>query len=90
MKYILLSVLMFPIFIHATTPTCTVSLQFPKPNTFTYAKDWMVLDQPEWNNATTSTGGLPGCFTGTKLFGYSSVKPSGGFLMDENGETTAY
>ena len=76
---------LFAIYLIAQTQVCTVSLNFDTPTYFEYAGEAIVLNVPEYNNDYTKTAGFGGCFTGTKLIGYTDTMPTGGFAMDEQG-----
>lgn len=77
-----MKLLLIPIMLYASTTICTASVHVPKGTSFQYAPHVLVLDVPEYNNATTKTAGFPGCFTGARLLGWSSKPITGGFTLD--------
>lgn len=79
---------MIPIILWTATTICTASLKFPAGTQFTYTPSEIVLNVPEYNNATTKTAGFPGCFSGSELMGWSNKKPIGGFTLDDESSTT--
>ena len=75
--------MLYPLYITATM-LCTISITLPPKTHFIYPTDVIVLTQPEYDNATTKTAGIPGCTTGKVLIGYANKKPIGGFWLDDS------
>ena len=82
--------MLIPLYIFTQVTTCTISLNFSKPVNFTYAKDVIPLTVSQYDNPTTKTFGIPSCKQGKILAGWSSQKPSGGFMLDDQNNVINY